>query len=45
VGAGEVINWDEITPEHLINLKTAKATGDAGRYSREVLCGEVVEML
>jgi glycosyltransferase involved in cell wall biosynthesis len=45
VGAGEVINWDEITPEHLLALKDAKAKGNAANYSRKVLCGEVVEML
>jgi len=44
VGAGTVINWDEITPEHLIALKDAKAKGNADKYSRKALCGEVVEM-
>jgi len=35
VGAGTVINWDEITPEHLIALKDAKAKGNADKYSRK----------
>lgn len=45
VGAGEVINWDHISKEDIVQLKNAHATGDATKYSRDALCGEVVRVI